>query len=850
MIIHHSGNASNYIIMKRSILFFSLLLLLSGMAPFIYASSVTIESGPGKSSISGVVTESKGKTPLKGATILIPDLKLGVATDSLGRFTIKNLPAGTFLIEIKFEGFKSITKNIVLNGDIEANFSLEESAIEISEVVVTGSLKATQIKRNPVPIVSVNHDYLVTNLNTNAIDGIAKIPGVRAVTTGPNVSKPVIRGLGFNRILTLFDGVRQEGQQWGDEHGIEVDQYSIDKVEIIKGPASLSYGSDALAGVVNLIPVQTAAEGKMIGDVTVEHQTNNKYFGGSFMLGANKNGIEWMARLSHKQATNYQNKFDGRVYGSAFNETDASASIGIHRKWGYSHVNFVLYDDLQEIPDGSRDSASRRFTKQITEADTIRPIVSDAELNSYAIAKLHQHVQHYRVFWNNNFILGNGRLDVNLGYQKSVRREFSHPVLYTIPGLYLQLNSLTYDIKYHFPEKNNWNTSVGVNGMYQQNTSTNGTDFIIPSYKQFDIGSFFIVKKSLDKLDISGGLRYDVRSFNNDEMYTAPNPLTGFDMPVYGSNRVGADKIFSTYRKTFSGFTGSIGATYNFSDKFSVKANLARGFRAPNISEISANGVHPGTNIYQIGNDNFKPEFSLQEDIGFVFSSKYAVIQLNLFNNVINNYIYNQKLVGANGQDSVIVAGNQTFKFQSGKANLFGGELSIDLHPVKTLHFENSLSIVYGNNKSAGIVKMTDSNRYLPFIPPLHGTSELRLDFDIKSANIKHGFIKTQVEYYAAQNRVFSVYGTETATPGYTLVNAGMGGSFVNKEGKTIMSLYIMGNNLFNAGYQDHLNRLKYFENYPGNFTGRNGIYNMGRNIAFKIDFPLNYNLKKASPTS
>ena len=831
--------------MKRSI-YFLLLLLLSGLSEQLLASSVP---GPdyGTATLSGIVTESKTHSPLRGATVLIPDLKLAVATDSLGRFNFRNLPSGSFLLEVKFEGYKSITRTITLSGDSKMNFTLDESATEISEVVVTGSSKATQIRRNPVPIVSVNKDYLTTNLNTNAIDGIAKIPGVRAVTTGPNVSKPVIRGLGFNRILTLYDGVRQEGQQWGDEHGIEVDQYSIDKVEIIKGPASLSYGSDALGGVVNLIPVQSAAEGKMIGDVTAEYQTNNKYFGGSAMLGASRNGIEWMARLSHKQATNYQNKYDGRVYGTAFNETDASASIGIHRKWGYSHLNFVLYDDKQEIPDGSRDSASRRFTKQITEADTFRPIVSDDELNSYTIARLHQRVQHYRLFWNNNFILGKGRLDVNLGYQKNIRREFSHPVLYTIPGLYLQLNSFTYDVKYHFAEKNNWNISVGMNGMYQHNTSTNGTEFIIPSYKQFDIGPFIIAKKSIDKLDISGGLRYDLRSFNNDELYTITDPVTGFDKPAYGADRAGADKPFSNYSKTFSGMTGSLGATYNFSDAFSVKANVARGFRAPNISEISANGVHPGTNIYQIGNDNFKAEFSVQEDLGFVYSSKYAVIQLNLFNNYISNYIYNQKLIGKNGLDSVVIPGNQTFKFQAGGANLYGAELSIDLHPVRSLHFENSLSIVYGNNKGLSGSKQPDSTKYLPFIPPLHGVSELRYDFDISSAHIKKGFVKASVEFYAAQNRAFTAYGTETPTPGYTLFNAGVGGSFTDKAGKTVMSVYLMGNNLFNTGYQDHLNRLKYFEDFPGNFTGRNGIYNMGRNIAFKLDFPINYSLKKAS---
>lgn len=827
------------VFVRISILFFSMFFL----SQLIFAAAHEETNPAERSTLTGVVTESKTNLPLKGASVYIPDLKLSTATDSAGRFVFQQLPGGNFLVEIKFEGYKSITRNVVLKGNVHLNVMLDETATEINEVVVTGSSKATQIKRNPIPIVSVNHAYLVSNLSTNAIDGIAKIPGVRAVTTGPNVSKPVIRGLGFNRILTLYDGIRQEGQQWGDEHGIEVDPYGIEKVEIIKGPASLSYGSDALGGVVNLLPTPAAPEGKMIGDVTTEYQTNNKYFGGSAMLGATKNGIEWMARISHKQATNYQNKYDGRVYGTAFNETDASASLGIHRKWGYSHLNFVMYDDLQEIPDGSRDSASRKFTKQISEADTIRPIVSDAELNSYHINPLHQHVQHYRLFWNNNIILGSGRLDVNLGLQKSIRREFSHPVLSDIPGLYLQLTTATYDIKYHLPDQHEWNTTIGINGMFQHNISTNGTDFIIPSYKQFDIGPFIIVKKSLDKLDISGGLRYDLRAYSNDALYTAANPSTGFDMAVAGPSYTGASQVFSSYKKTFSGVTGSIGATYNFSDRFSVKANLARGFRAPNISEISSNGVHPGTNIYQLGNDHFQPEFSLQEDLGFVFSSRYAVVQLNLFNNSIHNYIYNQKLTGVNGRDSVIVAGNQTFQFLSGKANLYGGELSVDLHPVRALHFENSISLVYGVNKGTATEKVTDSTQYLPLIPPAHGTSELRMDFTSKALHLTHGFVKAQVEYYAAQNRIYSAYGTETATPGYTLLNAGIGGSFTNKSGKTFVSVYLMANNLFNTGYQDHLNRLKYFEEYPGNPSGRDGIYNMGRNIALKLDFPINNSL-------
>ncbi len=282
-----------------------------------------------------------------------------------------------------------------------------------------------------------------------------------------------------------------------------------------------------------------------------------------------------------------------------------------------------------------------------------------------------------------------------------------------------------------------------------------------------------------------------------------------------------------------------------------MKANLSRGFRAPNIAEISANGVHPGTNFYQIGNSNFQPEFSFQEDIGLVYSSRYAVIELNLFNNFIDNYIYNQKLTGVNGQDSVIVPGNSTFKFQASRASLFGGELSIDLHPLKSIHFENSLSAVYAENKGVIGKAITDTEKYLPFIPPLHGISEIRYDFDSKGFNIKHGFIKLQMEYYAAQDRIYSAYGTETTTPGYTLFNAGVGGSFVNKTGKTVCSVYLVANNLFDIAYWDHLSRLKYFYGdyqNPGatDNAKEHGIYAMGRNVSLKLNFPLNYNLKKS----
>ena len=781
-------------------------------------------------SLSGKVKDSKG-IPLQGAIVEIPDLKVGTVADSNGTYLLENLPKGRFIIVVSLISFSKTTVSLNINGNVHQDFVLNESAVESAEVVITGQSKATEINRSPIPVVAINSKYLQENISTNIIDALVEVPGVAAVTTGPNVSKPFIRGLGYNRVLTLYDGMRQEGQQWGDEHGIEVDEYGIDRVELVKGPASLIYGSDALAGVVNLIPTPPAPDGKIVGNVTGEYQGNNNLIGGSGMMSGNQNGFYWLGRISHKQAFDYQDPVDGRVYATNYNETDANVALGLKKKWGYTHLDLSAFNDLQAIPDGSRDSIGR-FTKQITEIDTFRPEVTNAELNSYKMPVLHQHIQHYRAMSSNNFNLFNGLLAVNVGFERSIRQEFSHPEYGDIPGLDLQLNSYIYDVKYYFHSVAGWEISAGVNGMYQTNDVTKGTEFVIPSYQQFDIGPFAVFKKTMGKLDIAGGVRFDSRSFHNDALYSKPDPVTGFDTNV-PANTPGATQPFSDYSHTFTGMTYSLGLAYIFSKDFALKGNIARGYRAPNIAEISANGVHPGTNIYQIGNQDLKPEFSLQEDIGAEFTSQHVSVNLSVFNNSISNYIYNQKVVTSQGLDSVIVPGNQTFRYTASNARLYGGELSIDIHPhpLDWLHFENSISLVYAINEGANGVKVNDSDKYLPFIPPVHGVSELRANFKHPAKHFQNTFFKVQVVAYAKQDRVYLTNNTETPTPGYTLLNAGMGSDVTNRSGKTMFNISIFGNNITDVAYQDHLNRLKYF--------GPNGIYNMGRNVGLKISIPI-----------
>lgn len=794
----------------------------------------------GQNILTGRVNDKATGEVIPGATIYFPELKTGDIADKDGIYKIPNLPGTTLIVQVSFLGYKSIVEKVDLSGKSTLNFELEQAITEMNEVVITGTSRATEMTRSPVPIVTLNSKELQRTLNTNIIDAIVKLPGVNAVTTGPNVSKPFIHGLGYSRVLTLFDGVRQEGQQWGEEHGVAVDENAVDRIEIIKGPASLTYGSDALAGVVNMLPASAFHNDTIQGQIGLNYQTNNGLLSASGALNANKNGLIWGGVLSHKQATNYRNKNDGRVYGTAFNETDLRAFLGLNKQWGYSHLNFSLYNDLQEIPDGSRDSLTRKFTKQITEADTFRPIVSDQELNSYKIAQLHQHVQHYLLYSSNNFVVGKGKLGLLMGYQQSIRQEYSHPQYPDISGISLDLKTITYDIKYFFPERKGWEITAGINGMYQINTNS-GTEFVIPDYKQFDVGPFVLVTKTIRKFDLSAGIRYDARFFKSDPMYIRSNPETGFNMQVFPPDTALARQPFYKFSYTFSGMSANLGTTCKINKKILLKLNIARGYRAPNIFELAANGIHSGTLIYELGNEGFKPEFSLQEDLGISYRSDHISGDLELFNNNISNYIFNEKLLNHLGKDSVIIQGNQTFKFQQAKAQLFGWDANLDIHPYDWLHFENTISVIYALNRGGNGIGVTDRTRYLPSIPPLKTNTELRANIKNKSKHFSSVYFKIAVEYYARQDRVYSADNTETPTSGYTLFNTGMGADILNRKGKVFMQVNILGNNITDVAYQSHLSRLKYFEQYPGNPSGKSGIYDMGRNISFKLTFPLDF---------
>lgn len=779
--------------------------------------------------LTGKVTDKSTGAPLQGVSVYFPDLKTGAITKPDGTYRISNLPASKTLIRVSLIGYKMIAEIVDLSDTDERNFEMEEAIIELNDIIVTGQTRSTEKDRSPSPISILSAEDLAISSSENIIDAIAKVPGVSQVTTGTSIAKPVIRGLGYNRVLVINDGVRQEGQQWGDEHGIEVDEYSVNNVEILKGPASLSYGSDALAGVVNLLTAPTLPAGSIKGNVLANYQTNNGLIGGSLNLAGNSSGFIWDLRYSNKLAHSYKNKYDGYVYNSGFKENSLSGILGFNKSWGFSHLHFGMYNIKPGIVEGDRDSATGKFVTAVTVNDTTseEEIVNEDQLKSYNPSVPYQKVHHYKAILNNSFIVGKGNLNAIVGWQQNQRQEFADPLEPEEYELYFLLNTYSYDFRYNLPEKKGLNFSFGVNGMYQDNKNKS-VEFLIPDYNLFDFGAYAILSKRYKDLDLSGGFRFDTRSEDGKQLYLDDE---GIPVQTPDSNAVTKFEAFSS---NFTGFSASVGLAYQLSKNSFTKFNISKGFRAPNIAELASKGIHEGTVNYEIGDPNLKPENSLQFDLGFGANTEHVSVEASLFYNYISNYIYTRKLAGTNGQDS-LTDGFSTYKFTSGDADIYGGELSIDIHPhpLDWLHFENTLSLVRSIQRD-----QPDSSKYLPKTPAPRFTSELRVDFKKPFTGFANLYAKLNWEAYFRQDKVFYAFGTETETPGYNLFNAGIGTDIVSGN-RNLFSVYIAVNNITDVAYQNHLSRLKYA---PENFaTGRTGVYNMGRNFSFKLMVPIEF---------
>ena len=764
--------------------------------------------------IKGRVNANNQQEQVIGANVYFHELKKGAISAEDGTYEISNLPKGLFIIQVKYIGYEQIIKSINLTKDTLIDFNLKETIFEMHEIVTTGIGRSTELKLSPVSIKSIDKNYLNVHSATNLVDALKAVPGVSQITTGVAIAKPVIRGLGYNRVLTLVDGIRQEGQQWGDEHGIEVDEYGVDRIEIVKGPGSLVYGSDGLAGVINFISPSVMPQDKSEINYAANYQSNNQLLANSISTSGSKKSFNWNIRGTDKSASDYKNAADGKVYNSGFNEQDFSAMFGINKYWGYSQISFSSFNQQLALVEGDRDSTGAFVTSTLNQINTP-----------------YQKIGHQKITSSTLWILGNAKLNIDLALQNNKRREFANPDLPNNAALYFNLTSFNYTAKLSFQTINKWQLTTGFNGMLQSNRNQ-GEEFLIPAYQQNDIGLFLTSEKFIKpNLLFSYGARVDHRSLATDKLV-----LDQFGMPLTIDTGVYFVKFNPLSKQTIN-FSAAAGLSYQYSNKSNFKINLSRGFRAAAVSELASNGIHEGSFRYELGNENLKSEFNHQLDFVYNYTSEHLNIEVSPFANFINNYIFIEKITSVEGRDSTINSGDpaNVFKFKQSNAFLYGSEIFIDFHPhpIDWLHIENSFSFV-----NAIKINSTDSTRYLPFVPPAHYRVDVRAQTKSIGKSIKNAFIKFSVDHYFAQNKVYTAYGTEQATPAYTLIGAGIGADLLlSKQQTSPIKLLLNIENLTDVIYQSHLSRLKYAPINP--LSGRQGVFNMGRNLSIKLIYTI-----------
>lgn len=708
--------------------------------------------------ISGIITD-QNNTPLIGANIFVPELNKGVSSDKNGHYELYNIPKGKIKIRFSYVGYANNIETVMMNdSSIILNVHLLESAIEAEEVVVSGGYNSTQ-HENAVKIDVLKLNSVEMQATSNVSQMLTKIPGVDMISKGNGISKPVIRGLSMNDILVLNNGVRFENYQYSNHHPLGIDEFGIEDAEVIKGPASLLYGSDAIGGVVNFIKEKPANQHTISGDYNLQLFSNSLGMTNNLGIkGASKNFFGGM-RVGQKTNADYLQGGNVYVPNTRFKETSIKSNVGYTSK----KATLNLYYDYSNEKLGL---AEEEAIEQINERGRKMELFYQ-EFNTNLLSS------------QNKFYLGNFKLDINGAYQSTMLAHIGEPNQYE---LQMKLNTFTYESKLYLPSNKNSEYIVGIQGIKQNNVNINDRETILlPNAESLNNSAFTLLQYTFfDKLKVQTGLRYDYKTLSTEAV----------------GNISEVESFRPSIEKSYGSFSGSLGATYHFNNDLLIRLNGASAYRTPNLAELTSNGQHELR--YEMGDENLIPEKSFETDISMHYHKDNFQFDFALFYNKINNYIF----ISPTGQETS--SGLGIYKYKQANSTLYGGEAGIHFHPkrAKWFHMESTYSTITGKQIHGD---------YLPFIPADKWNIELRIEKG-KIAFLQNTFFSINSKTAFSQNNIAP---DETSTKGYTLFGVNIGGEFNIKNQKLLV---ILGcNNLLDKLYIDHLSTLKEVNMYnPG----------------------------------
>jgi iron complex outermembrane receptor protein len=662
-------------------------------------------------SLSGTVLNEK-QSPLANVNVTIPALKRGTTTDVAGKFTFDKLPAAIYVVAISQIGYRSETRTVNLtNGDATLTVTLHVSPLTMSTVTVTAKPQPTDVLTTPQAVAVLEGAQLNQLRGQTIIQSLEKSPGVSLYTTGAGIAKPVIRGLTSQRVLVVTDGVRQEGQQWGDEHGPEIDALDVDRIEVVRGPNSVLYGSDALGGVINIIKVEipsaSAGAPQLGGNFLLNGFSNNNQGAGALSLYGASGIWGYRANLSLRDGSDVRTP-DGKLFNSGGNEHNGSGMLGLQGDWGSVSADYSRFNEkLQIHEDPAEDPEATPFQK----------------------------IQHDKVHLHANLPFPALRLEVNGGWQQNHRREFEE-IDATDPALNLILKTTSVEVKAHHQPLGSTFGTIGLSLLRQKN-ETLGEEKLIPAYTTTNVAGFIYEETHIQEMSFSAGLRYDTRN-----------------LEVTANEDLGVPAQTRDYHAV----TGTVGAVWRAAEPLAFALNVGRGWRSPVAYELFVNGVHEGTVRFDIGDSTLQPETSLNFDLSARFATARVQGEITGFHNRINRFIFASP-TGEIDPES----GFDNYQLKQADATLVGAELSLQAQAANWLILEGGADFVRGANDQ--------TDQPLPLMP----ANRIKLGARLTGTawgKLANPYIAFNSKVMLAQNRIEAY---ETKTGGYTLFDLGAG---------------------------------------------------------------------------
>jgi len=734
--------------------------------------------GQGNYTLKGTVTDEQNNT-LPGANIYIPELHSGTATDKDGQYILSNLVIGRFKVQYSYMGYETQIRDVVItDNEMIIDIQLHPSAFHSQEVVISGGRPTSQ-HENAIKIETISVSSIETSGTPSLMKSIAEIPGVDAISKGDGVTTPVIRGLSTSNILVLNDGIRLGNYQFSANHPYLVDEFGIDKVEVIKGPASLLYGSDAIGGVINFIKEKPANAGSIEGDANLQYHSNTLGPTGNIGIKGSGKKFNWGLRGGIKSNMDYLQGSGDFVPNTRFNQ----ASIKSFGGFSTSNANFRVYYDYTKMKAG------------MCVAPVIPVITERGRKNKIWYQDLEMHL----VSSKNTLYLKALKLQANLSYQYNYRRlqgDEPEPHFTLVDA---KLNTLNYEIKGNHISSERSTFFLALQGMYQQNRNQEAPEHVLPDYSLNDISISGLVQHDFNEvIHLQIGLRFD-----NRFIYVPEQDLHGHDHGDEGDEGK-EEKIFEELERYYGNISGSIGLTYEVSEHFLLRANLASAYRTPNVAELTQDGMH-GIR-YEQGNRDLTSQRNYEADLSFHYHSKRIMFDIGGFYNYINNYVF-LALTSDTTDD-----GQTIYRYEQNNATIYGLEAIAEVLATEELSIKSIYSYIRGKQSN---------EENLPFIP------QNRLKFEIKWLRTElwkfSGFyIKAGSEIAFDQKNPATF---ETGTNGYTLFDAGIGFTF-HLSGQPL-NLDVIATNLLNRNYIDHLSTLKEL-----------GYNDPGRNVTVSIRVP------------